>query len=444
MLHKRSIKEKLLKGGAWVFAGKLVTGIAQILIAMVLVRMLSPEDYGSFQVLQRVLIFLAIIGSFGMSWVIVRRVAEGLAKERPEKSAAYAKSILLLVCSVSTFLSILFYIFGSSIIDNLFSFDISNIMLVLMALLLVISLQQVIPEGFRGLHNLKLASVFSGVATNTAFLILLLFVWLLNKGVNLDVVMYAYLLSSLAVITTSGSLFLRSIKKISNSNSVVKKEGILKENIMAGVPLTLTGLLSFFITQSDVWIVAALFSIEDAAYYGAASRLVFFISAPVMVANGATRGMIADLWARGDKLKLQKLLRTVASLTVLAASIPAFIFIFFSVPILGWLYGTFYEQAGGVLVVLVLGQLALLVAGPSGTLMILSGHQKQVLYFDMISAVTFFITAYILGGIFGPVGIAMASTIALTVKVILNTYYVKAYLNITSYVGKLSVFKVMG
>jgi len=102
------------------------------------------------------------------------------------------------------------------------------------------------------------------------------------------------------------------------------------------------------------------------------------------------------------------------------------------------LYGSFYGQAGEILAFLVLGQLVLLVAGPAGTLMILSGHQKQVLYFDIFSAVMFFLFAYFLGNAFGPVGVAISSALAISAKAILTAFFARSSLSVLTYIGKIS------
>lgn len=432
-------KKNLLRGSAWVFAGKLFTGIAQILIAMLLTRILSPEDFGAFQVVQRILMFLAIIGSFGMAFVIMRRVAEGLANSQPEDSVLYAKNIFLIVFTISAVLGCLFYAFGDNVVAGVFNIKIDDLLGVLVGLLFCLSIQQVIPEGFRGLHDLKYASIFSGVATNLLMLSILIVMYLwLTKGVyNLSDVIYVYFVSTLVVLGVSGmALFLR-FKGMNNKNLVDGKT-VVKNNLEEGATLTLANLLSFIVNQSDIWLVAAMFAIEDAAYYGVASRLVFVISAPVMVANGATRGVIADLWTRQDRNKLERLLRLVASLTVLVAMIPALLFILWGDEVLGILYGSAYQQAAGALAILVVGQLILLAAGPAGTLMILSGYQKQILYFDIISAAIFFLSAYYFGHEFGPVGIAVASALAISIKTILTAIFTKKHLNVRTYIGKVS------
>lgn len=434
-----SLKQRLLRGSVWVFAGKFITGVAQILIAMVLTRILSPEDFGAFQVIQRALVFLAIIGSFGMGWVIVARIAEGLALNRPGSSVLHAISIFSVVIGVTIILSSAFALLGGQAVDYLFSINVERMMIILVGLLFCMSLQQVIPEAFRGLHDLKFASIFSGAATNSLMLSILLIVYFgfENNHTLFDMIII-YFLSAAIVVGVSGATLFRRFQGITKKVGKMGEGSVLTDNILAGIPLTLTGLLSFVVKQTDIWIIAAMFSVADSAYYGAASRLNFAILAPVMVANGATRGIIADLWAKKNTERLQRLLRTVASLTTIVAIFPAMLFVFLGAPLLAFLYGDQYAQASGVLAILVLGQLIVLMAGPAGTLMVLSGYQNKILYIDVISALLFCSCAYFLGHLLGPVGVAIAYSISISIQSFCCVFFAKKYLNITTYVGRVS------
>jgi len=444
-MKAESLKEKLLKGSIWVFAGKFVTGIAQILIAMLLARMLTTEDFGAFQVLQRLLILLALVGSFSMGWLAVRRMAESLDDASKESGLLQAKSIFFIVAVVSTLFSVVLFFAGDGLVASAFQINIQPYIYILSGLVILVSFQQVIPETFRGLHDLKLASVFSGAATNTLMLLSFAILLLFGIGMNVSSVLLTYLLCSLLVLGCSGSMLVRRLSTAFHtveSNDLSSRDRFMG-NIKIGFPLTVSGIISFVVQQADVWIVAAFFGIEQAAYYGAASRLIFLIAAPVMVANGATRGMIAKLWVSGEKERLEKLMRTVATLTFLAAILPALVFLFWSEPIMVTLFGGEYQQGAIVLVVLVFGQLALLASGPAGTLMVLAGYQNISLLLDLFGAGVFLLLAWVLGVNFGMSGIAGASSIALALRAMMAMLFVQYKLDIRTFLGRPSFSRLM-
>jgi len=440
-----SLKKKLLTGSVWVFSGKFITGVAQILIAMLLARMLTTEDFGAFQVLQRMLMLLALVGSFGMGWVIVRRMAESLDESSKESGLLQGKSIFFIVAIISTLLSVVLLFVGESLVASAFQINIQSYIYILSGLVILASFQQVIPEAFRGLHDLKLASVFSGAATNTLMLLSFAVFLLLGVAMNVSSVLLTYLLCSLLIIVCSGPMLVRRLFATFNAvaANVSSNSDRFMDNVKIGLPLTVSGMITFIVQQADIWIVASFFGIEQAAYYGAASRMVFLIAAPVMVANGATRSMIAKLWVSGEKEKLEKLMRTVATLTFLAGMTPGLIFLLWSEAIMVTLFGGEYQQGAIVLLILTFGQLVLLASGPAGTLMVLAGYQKISLLLDVLSAVIFLLLTWILGMKFGMAGIAGAASIALALRAMMAMLFVQYKLEISTFLGGISFLRLI-
>lgn len=438
MLGAVALKRHLLSGGTWVFAGKLITGLAQIFIAVLLARLMTPADFGVFQVLQRMLTLMALLGSFGMSWIVIRRLAEGMAaNDRQAWLAVQLRCIFMIVSSIGLALAALLLIFGEAFLLSAFQIDAQSYVAVLSALVLGLSLQQLIPEVFRGLHDLRLASLFSGAATNLMMLMLFIAVLLMGQVLGVTGVLWIYLLSSLLVIVFSLAI-LRKRLPVFHARGYHGRTsfwGMAAENLKAGLPLTASALLGFVVRHADIWIVAAFFDIEQAAFYGAASRLVFLVAAPVMVANGATRGIIAALWAQGEKRRLERLMRTVATLTFLAGLIPGMVFVFWNEQLLSWLFGDMYQRGASVLAILVIGNLVLLAAGPAGTLMALSGHQNTALVFDVLASVLFIAFAWGLSGWLGVDGIAIAAAAAGAARPVLCMLFAYSRLGIHSHLG---------
>jgi len=86
MLHKRSIKEKLLKGGAWAFAGKVVTALSGLAISALLARLLTPEEMGAYFLTFSLVSVAAIVAQLGLTQTVVRLVAESMGTDRPGRA----------------------------------------------------------------------------------------------------------------------------------------------------------------------------------------------------------------------------------------------------------------------------------------------------------------------------------------------------------------------
>lgn len=419
-----AMHKKLLQGGAWVLVGQAGTALSQILIAILLARVLTPNDYGVFQVVQRIVLFGAVIASFGMGWAIVRAVAEALTKRNNLLAMQQVKSILAIVVVCTALVDLLYFIYGAAISDSYFHIDLSHENYFVISLVFLTAMQQVLPEGFRGMHNLKLASLLSGPVVNISFLIGIVCVWV-SGTVDLTTALWGLIVSTGLVVLASFFYLWCKLSELPSLGGDMPHSyhQLTKDNLVAGTSFTATNIVNFFVTQSDIWIVAAYFSVRDAAYYAAASRLAFLMSAPAMLANGTLRPTIVALWSTGEKIKLQSILRTVSTGSVALTLIPLVIFAFYGSWVMEVFFGTFYRDGGNVLFIISLGWFSLLLIGPAGTLMMLVGKQKQYFYCTVASALIFLLGAFILPGYFGVQGVALAVSLGTLANAVFAALY---------------------
>lgn len=427
------MKKKLLKGGAWVLLGQAGTALSQILIAILLARLLAPEDYGAFQVIQRIIMFGALVASFGMGWAIVRAVAEALSRENNLLALRQVKSILAIVVVCSAIVDLLYLFYGTKVSNNYLHIDLSQEMYFVIVLIFLTAMQQVLPEGFRGMHDLKFASLLSGPVVNLLFLIGVMSLALM-EGVNLSSTLWSLSVSTGLVVIVSFIYLQRKLVNLPPLGSVQNSyTRLTKDNLVAGYSFTATNLVNFFVTQSDLWIVAAYFSVQDAAYYAAASRLAFLMSAPAMLANGTLRPTIVSLWSEGDKAKLQSILRTVSTGSVALTLLPLVILAFYGSWVMELFFGSFYRDGGNALFIISLGWFSLLIFGPAGTLMMLVGKQKQYFYCTLLSAVIFLLAALVLPDYFAVQGVAGAVALGTFANSALAAFYVWRVMGIKTF-----------
>lgn len=405
--------------------GQVGTALSQMLIAMLLTRILTPNDYGIFQVIQRIVLFGAVLGSFGMGWGVVRAVADAMAKNNNLLARLQIKNILAIVVSCSIVINFLYLIYGGAVSQAYFHIDLSQETFFVITLVFLTAMQLVLTEAFRGMHNLKLASLFSGPVVNISFLVGIVWFWRVMAKGDLTIVLWVLTVSTGLVVIVS---FLNLQSKLAGLPPSSDDAGypfvqLSKENFRAGASFTATNIVNFFVGQSDVWIVAAFFSVGDVAYYAAASRLAFLMSAPSMLANGTLRPTIVALWSAGEKNKLQSLLRTVATGSVALTIIPLTVVAFYGGTVMEVLFGTFYRDGGNVLFIISLGWFSSLMLGPAGTLMMLVGKQREYFYCTVSSGLVFGVAALILPGYFAVKGVALAVAVAMVVNSALSAIY---------------------
>lgn len=429
-----NMHKKLVRGGAWVLLGQAGTAISQVVIAILLARALTPHDYGVFQVIQRIATFCAVISSFGMSWAIVRVVAEALSRGDHLLAVRQVKIILGVVVLFAIFICLVYLVIGAAIGRSYLHLDLSGEEYIVIILIFLTALQQVLPEGFRGMYNFRLASLFGGPAVNIVFLAEIVILLLFREG-GLKSILWACVAATGFVVITSWFYLQRSLADLPMAGEGDKRKFLViaGEHIRAGISFTATNLLNFTLNQADVWIVASLYSASEAAFYAAASRLAFLMSAPAMLANGILRPTMVALWSAGEKSKLQSILRTTSTGSVLLTIIPLVLLAVYGGDIMAIAFGEGYRSGGEILFIISLGWFSLLLVGPAGTLMMLTGKQTQYLCCTLVSGLAFVIAALLLPKYFSVAGVAIAVALGLLLNSALASIYVWRYMGIKTY-----------
>jgi O-antigen/teichoic acid export membrane protein len=194
-------------------------------------------------------------------------------------------------------------------------------------------------------------------------------------------------------------------------------------------PIALSLAFTFLLGQADLWTCNFLLRKEDVALYGIAQKFCIFVSMPMMVFGSVITPKLAELLALKDMVKMRALVGRGTYLTALSAFA-----IFIGVagvgwPVMGFFFGAKYTSSYPLFLVLGVGQVLHSIAGPNGYLLLLSGAQRSAMTATIFSALFLGGAAWIGAMYWGTLGIALASTAALSVQSFLMWYEVKRRLN---------------
>lgn len=412
-----SIRSRLLSGSAWALGGKAGASVIGLVTNAILARMLSPQELGAYFLALSVVSFGAIVGCLGLNRSAVRFVAEALGLERQDR----ARRIMVLVLGIGTLGGLAsggtYLLAGPLIAERLFGSPALIAVTGLVAGWIALStLQELSAETFRGLHDIRLATLFGGVATggNSAGIVMrvilisaLVLIWLQGGESSLTTVMLV-MVGSASVSTLISAIVLgMRIRSIGSPHS--GGETSVKEVIFVSAPLFVNNVTVFFLTQSDLWIVGAFGSGEEVAIYGAASRFVMLVTMPLLIVNAVLPPIIAEMYARGERARLEGILRPFATLAGIPSVIALALFALAGGPILGFVYGEFYSGGALVLALLSLGKLALVVSGSCGLTLQMTGNQTLIMWISILSGVLFFAGAIWAVQVYGAAGVASVS-----------------------------------
>lgn len=422
----RQIYPHLLQGSAWMFAARVGGGLLSFAAYVVLARLLIPGDLGAYFLTVSVVTAGVIVASLGLNEATVRFIGEFLGRNEIA-SARDAVLRALQLCVFGAILGVLLYVgMGRFLAIDLFH-------QVLMAAAVGLTgawiglavLQKSLSSIFRGLQHFHLCALFAGppgLVAGGALVTSLLVILAVKHHSSFEVVVWL----------SAGSTALASVLGIVLLAQCIPREStkvavsIRWTRVMSVAwPLLVTDLLLYVISQTDLWFLGGFRSAEDVAIYAASWRLAQLIAVPLAVTNAVLPPFIAQLYVKGEKKHLERLLRRFATWGSIPAIIGCLIALSFGRPVLDLFYGPFYSRGAVVLAVLSIGQAANVFAGSCGFTLMMTGHERTMMVITGISGTIFLGGEALVVRPLGIDGVAWIATGAMILQNFLMLFFAK-------------------
>lgn len=438
MLINHSInKKKLLSDSAWAFSGKLVTIVISFIINLLLARLLSPQAIGNYFLIVSIISFAATFALLGLLKTSIILIAESLLDD---KAKAKSSVILLLkITSIGILATGIILFFGlNEILPAKFS-NLPNVTKLTSLIILWFALftwQQLVAEIYRGYHNIKLATLFSGLFSSTlSATTFYYFYWHYGQIQLQDVIIITIIATCSSVLFSNTLLWL----KLKDTPKYIKATS-LSTIVTLSWPLWLTSLSFFIITQADIWLLGIFRSDEEIAIYGIASRLIVIISMPLLITNAVIPPRISQLYAQNNKQSLQHLLRLSASISGVFSLIGLCIFIFYGEDILHLLFGEFYQSGATILIVLSLGQAFNVCTGSCGLALMLTKHQKTMMTITLLTGTITITLSWHLVQSHGALGAAIGTSFGIVLQNIMMLLFARYKIGIWTHISPFILF----
>jgi len=400
---ERSLKQRLVTGGIWVILGKLVTAGSTVFIAALLTRLLPRDAVGVYFIADRLIWLVAMLALLGLNTAVVRLVAEALGQGRPGRARA-AIGLVYRYGTIGVAVAAAFLAFGGGAWLALKVWGsplLAAAIAAVAAWAAVHSLQILTSETFRGFQDLRLATIFGGVITGGLSVAVLALVWLLDLQISLLQVIWLIAAAGTLSLVLALTLLVRRVRTLGPAESLQSSEVM-----RIAVPLWINALMAYAMTQSDVLILGMFRPDDEVAIYGAAARLVSLVLMTLMLVNLVVPPFISELFAKGEKAKLERMLRLTATMAGLPALVVLLVYVLLGRPLLELVYPEAYGQGALVLAVLSIGKLVRVATGSGSLTLIMTGFQNQLMRITIVCAVLTVGSAVLLVQRFGGVGVA--------------------------------------
>lgn len=362
---------------------------------------------GNFQIGYGFAVIVALFGQFGLGTLAMKVVAsKSLASDYK-----FASTEISTVCHITVGLTFLLGMVASPYIEKYYSKDI----------LLIVYM---VSAGFFGLTKFN-----SQILRGAGRAVLAMACGYLMSPL---VTVVALIVFSQTSVTASGALawsfFIGCavsylISKIYVNRSDTKSfdvKSLNKEMTFSILEFSFIFWLVDFVTVMygwvDVLIIGAFLESEELGRFSAALKSTGLIGSVLVALNFVIAPHFARAFAKDDLVALRKTFRFIVGIMVPFAGILAFVFIYFAEYILK-LWGVVDDEATRMLRISTVGQIFNLLAGPSGVILLVSGHQK--LLFQIV-AIAVFVKAILLYMVVSRHGAVGAMVVTSTTMGIMN------------------------
>jgi O-antigen/teichoic acid export membrane protein len=425
----RSRMGKISWQSAVYFAGTILTTGAGYFFRIYLARTLGVEALGLYALGMSIVGMVALVNAFGLPAAAAKFIAEYSAKRDYARIGTFLRGSLGLLAGANVLLVFLMITGGPWLALHFYHSPKLSAYFWPFTLIMLIGvfttfLGQVM-AGYQDVARRTLITHFIGTPATMLFSIVLITLGFGLAGYLMAQVISAALVLALLVIL----VWRMTPPQARRWNGPARIER--RVATFSVTAFSIAG-VDFILGQADKIILGYYLSAAQVGIYALAMALVGFVPVALQSVNQIFSPSIAELHATGNHELLQQLYSTLTK-WILAFTIPLGLTIMIFARPLMKIFGSAFEAGTAVLIVGTAGQLVNCAVGSVGYLLLMSGHQKQIVRIQAVNAVLIIVLSIILVQHFGIVGAAAASAIAVAVTNLWSLTAVHRYLKLFPY-----------
>jgi O-antigen/teichoic acid export membrane protein len=243
-----------------------------------------------------------------------------------------------------------------------------------LCLLPVVSLIQVDQAALQGLNRVLTGQLPDLLLRPLLFIVLLSGCAVISRP-NLEprLVMGLQLLSALSALALLRAALGRELPRQAPEAPLGSERAAFRK---ASLRLFLINLVMALQTQFDLICLGSLRGSEEVGQYAAASRLAALLSFVLLAVNAVASPVFSSLHGQGKRAELQRYVTVNCRWASLVAGAAALLILLYTREFLTF-FGSGFDRAAGALTILATAQLVNVGAGSVGTLLMMTGHERD-------------------------------------------------------------------
>lgn len=384
---------------------KVLIMVLGLITNIFIVRKLSVNDFGIFSV---ALMFIGLITTFGFSWSsssILYYGSREKAKTGSLNKTFWARNIIIAVSLIVT--TILFALFRHQI-NNYIGLDVSFLILIWLYISVA---EDYLSQYFLAIKKQLMSSLLSITAKIIYLMMIFIFSFDVKTLIILNIISHATVL-----------LYILGINKSDVSKFEFDKDWFKKVlNFSLWQLFGYSGL--YLINFGDTAVIKHFMTTEDVGIYNAAYKLFNAIASFAFVISSYYAGSVSQHFADNDSKKIKRFFYRERLLIFALSTMAHIVVMIFSKPIITTLYGERYVQSVVIFNILMIGSMFRYLTVFYMLYYNTNKKHKLQQIINIFQAILNVILNIIFIQLYGLIGPAIATTMAIIFKTIFSFFY---------------------
>ena len=399
---------------------KIVGVIVLFFVSIILSNVLGPEGLGIVNFVNKLLLILSVLSMLGFESVLIKFIAICKGKHDNQGIASTLKTSLIFNGLLSVFIATI----GAVILPYFLKLwndnqDLYIPLLMVFVMLIPETLTRIYGSALNGYGEIWKSNLMKNQALGITFVAIGLLIYYYFKIQYTPLsVLILYVISRFLV----AFIFLNFWKH--HFSFKIKGDFNFKPMFAMAKPMLIVQGTGIIIMNLGVMILGAIGYFTDVGIYSVAAQIALIPSLFLQVSNATLSPKIADLFRKNKTVELQLLLQRITGGLALIGLMFILIFLIFGRWLLDY-WGSEFQEAYWILVILATGEFINLSCGSNGVLLAMSGFEKingRIAIFTLIFNI---ILNAILVSSFRALGVALATAISLIVTNIIRVIIAK-------------------
>jgi O-antigen/teichoic acid export membrane protein len=393
------------------FAGTILTTAAGYFFRIYLARTLGAEALGLYALGMSIVGLLSLFNAFGLPAAAARFVAGYAGKREYARLGSFLRGSLALLAAGNLLLGAVLIITGPWIAIHFYHAPALAAYFWPFGLIMLFGVMNnflgQVMAGYQDVSRRTLITHFIGTPANMLFAI-----GFISFGFGLAGYLTAQVVSAFVVLALLAIYVFKMTPQQARAGSSFPR--IEKEVAAFSAAAFAIATVEFILSQADKIVLGYYLDATQVGIYAVAMALVGFVPVALQSVNQIFSPDIAELHATGNHSLLQRLYSTLTK-WILALTIPLGLTIMILARPLMGIFGPAFQAGAVVLIIGAIGQLVNCAVGSVGYLLLMSGHQNQMVKIQAVNAALMITLSVLLVPRFGMRGAACAAAVAVAI-----------------------------